>query len=130
MKIKLVMKRTHLDSDEKMLLHNGEALLKKQQDVMHIEYMEDGCNKVNVKASNDGLSLIREAQHRSELVFVPNKKTVGKVISEYGVLPIELFTHKYIRNHNMIMLEYDVMVEGEVCDRFRMIWNMKEDIRA
>lgn len=130
MKVKLTLKRTHLYLDEKLILHNGEAFLKKEDGVMHIEYVEEHDVNVEVKASEDELSILRNGEHRSELVFIPNQKTVGKIISEYGVLPLEIYTRKYIRNHNVIALEYDIIHDDDIVDGFRMIWNMKEDIRA
>ena len=130
MKVKLILKRTHLYLDEKLILHNGEAFLKKEDNIMYIEYVEEDDVKVEVKASEDELSILRNGEHRSELVFIPNKKTIGKIISEYGVLPLEIYTRKYIRNHNVVALEYDIIHDDDVDDSFRMIWNMKEDIRA
>ena len=130
MKVKLILKRTHLYLDEKLILHNGEAFLKKEDNIMYIEYVEEDDVKVEVKASEDELSILRNGEHRSELVFIPNKKTIGKIISEYGVLPLEIYTRKYIRNHNVVALEYDIIHDDDVVDSFRMIWNMKEDIRA
>ena len=130
MKIKLIQKRTDLSFDERLIVHNGEAFLKKDNKTMYIEYVDNDGAKVEVMAEEDKLSITRGGENRSELVYIPKQKTDGKIISEYGVLPIELYTHKYIMNHNVISIEYDIVISGEITDRFRMIWNIKEDLGA
>lgn len=130
MKKILAVKQKHLYTDEKNLMYQGEASYRVVDDTMYIEYKEQVTKAdVCVKASKQQVCIIRSGELQSELWFVPKEKTSGKLLSEFGLIEIEIYTHKYIRKDNVIALEYDILVEREVTDGYRVIWNIKEDMK-
>lgn len=100
-----------------------------KEDILILEYVEKSTNaKVVVHASDEHMTIKREGDAITNLSFHAKQKTSGSVLSEFGTVEIEIFTHKYIKRENIIAIEYDILAGGEVTDGFRIIWTIKEDI--
>lgn len=127
MKKHVTLKQTHLGTKQKNILFKGYLELLPEQDNISFHYIEsDQTTVVEVRAEQDSFYLKRSGEMITELCFRENEKTRGTIRSEYGTIELTLFTHKYIQKDNIIAIEYDVMVNGEVSDSFRFLCTMKE----
>ncbi len=129
MKKLVEVKQTQLDSKTRNILFCGYLEIPTVMDEITLEYLEnDKETKVKLVANSDTLSIYREGEMITNLTFQENKKTDGSIESEYGTIPMVIFTHKYIKKENIIVVEYDVLVNDEVVESFRLICTMKEGL--
>ena len=124
------VKQKHLYTNERNVMFDGYAIYYKEHEEMRLEYKEeDGHTKVSVCAADSSLKIERTSKEMcTSLSFLPNKTTKGFVRSEFGTIDLQVYTHKYIRKDSIIAIEYDILIEGEVSDGYRIIWNVKEDM--
>ena len=128
MKKHLIVKQKDRYTDEKNLMFDGYVDFMKKGSLISIEYVEkDQTTTVKVKADDDELQLERKGEIQTQLLFRHKETTIGSVLSEFGTIELGIYTHKYIRNDNIIALEYDILSEGEVTDGYRILWILKED---
>lgn len=128
MKKHLIVKQKDRYTDEKNLMFDGYVDFMKKGSLISIEYVEkDQTTTVKVKADDDELQLERKGEIQTQLLFRHKETTIGSVLSEFGTIELEIYTHKYIRKDNIIALEYDILSEGEVTDGYRILWILKED---
>ena len=125
-----MVKQTHLYTNEKHIMFHGVGEMDVQGDNISLSYIErDGISKVRVNATFDTLCIERDAELKSRLPFKSKEKTMGTILSEFGEIDIEIYTHKYIFNKDTIAVEYDIVQGDEVIDGYRIIWNMKEEVK-
>lgn len=128
MKKYLTAKQTHRFTKEKNLMFQGHADYEKKGSVLTIHYKEkDQRTNVTVTIQDDVLQIERHGELLTRLEFRPLEKTKGSVLSEFGTIDLEIYTHKYIRKEHTIALEYDILTGGEVTDGYRILWITKED---
>lgn len=128
MKKYLTVKQTNRYTKEKNLMFQGHAMYEKKGTALAISYMErDQKTNVAITIQDDELAIIRQGELMTTLVFRALETTKGSVLSEFGTIDLEIYTHKYIRKDNNIALEYDILSGGEVTDGYRILWMTKED---
>lgn len=128
MKKHLTVKQKHRYTNEKNLMFEGHVDFVKKGSLMSIAYVEkDQSASVNISADDVELRLERKGEVHTNLCFRHKETTVGSVLSEFGTIDLEIYTHKYIRKDNIIALEYDILSGGEVTDGYRILWILKED---
>lgn len=128
MKKYLKVKQKHRYTNEKNVMFEGHGRFEKKGSVIHISYVEnDQKTTVKVSANEEELHLVREGEFQTDLHFRHKQKTQGSVLSEFGTITLEIYTHKYIRKENVIALEYDILSGGEVTDGYRILWIVKEE---
>ncbi len=129
MKRLLEVKQTQLEAKIRNILFRGYVEVPIIVDEITLKYLEnDGITTVHLKADQHGLSIRRSGEMITSLVFQENKKTKGSVESKYGTISFDVFTHKYIKKENIIAVEYDILVNDEITDSFRLICTLKEGL--
>lgn len=117
-----------LTTKEKTVLYQGMIETQQSGAGQRFTYNEKGTNAyVEVLAKETDLFIKRSSDVESTHCFRPFEETKGKIMSEFGLVEFELYTHKYIQSENIIFIEYDVMQNHEIIDRIRIVWEMKED---
>lgn len=126
------VKQKHLYNGQRKLMYEGQVAFYKEEEGSRICYMEkDGEASVELWAGCSELKLVRKSAGLvTTLLFDPCRTTAGSVLSEFGVIDLEICTHKYIKKDNIIAIEYDVLTNGEVSDGYRIIWNLKEELMS
>lgn len=119
--------QTDLQTKRKATLAKGRAVLWEQGLQCSISYRESDGTQVALEVAENSLKVKRLGEATSELTFIANQKTQGKVSSEYGDFYIEIVTHKYLHNDKFIVVEYDVMNEDVVLERFRFVWKVRRE---
>ena len=127
MKKYLTVKQTHRYTNEKNLMFQGHANYEQKAYGLCISYKEDEQTSVTVMIQDDEISIKREGEFITSLMFRNLEKTQGSVLSEFGTIDLEIYTHKYIRKENIVALEYDILSGGNVTDGYRILWITKED---
>lgn len=128
MKKYVIVKQKHLYTNERNLMFEGYAGFSKNESCITLEYIEkDQKTKVCVIASDDELQIKRNGEIVTHLYFTHKEKTMGTIMSEFGMIEIDIFTHKYIKKENIIAIEYDILSGNEMSDGYRIIWTIKED---
>lgn len=130
MKKKLTVKQKHLYTQQSKILYSGTMDLYKKDNHARISYIEDGnACKVMLDSDENMLNLERiSTDIHTRLSFINKEYTSGSIESAYGVIDVQIYTHKYIRKDDVIALEYDILINGEVTDGYRIIWNYREGI--
>lgn len=129
MKRLLEVKQTQLETKIRNILFRGYVEVPIIMDEITLEYLEnDGKTKVHLVADQNVMSIHRSGEMITSLVFQENEKTKGSIESEYGMISLDIFTHKYIKKENIIAVEYDVLVNDEITDSFRLICTLKEGL--
>lgn len=128
MKKHIVVKQKHLYTEERNLMFEGQAFFSNSDGCLRLSYTEHGSNTmVSVEAEEGELRIKRDGEIITRLTFQHQKQTTGSILSEFGMIDIGVFTHKYIKRENIIAIEYDVLSGGEVTDGYRILWILKED---
>lgn len=123
-----VVKQKHLYNGQKNIMYKGHVDCLIKDLCTSLSYKEyDGCTEVQVQASDDELRIERKGDMVSKFHYIAGKKTKGSIMTEFGMIEIELYTHKYIKKENIIAVEYDVLQQDDVIEGYRIIWNLKED---
>ena len=109
-------------------MYKGKVHFSNENSCTIIQYKEYDTNAdVQICASENELSIHRTSELVSHLRFVLKEKTINKLLSEFGTIEIMVYTHKYIKKENIIAVEYDTMQGDQVLDRYRIIWDIKEE---
>ena len=127
MKKYVTVKQKHRLTKERNLLFQGSADIDKDAHCLCIKYMEQVSHThVDIYAYEQELKLCRIGEAKTRLHFITGKKTLCSIESEYGVIDLHIYTHKYIRKDNVIAIEYDIVHDDVVTDGFYIIWNIEE----
>lgn len=125
----VTVKQSDLITNEKNILYKGYIELLNTMDGITLEYLEnDKSTKVRITFDDEQMHLLRQGDMITDLCFREHEKTKGSITSSYGVMDLEVYTHKYIRKDSIIAIEYDILTNDEVVSKFRMICMLKEDI--
>lgn len=127
MNIWIEVSQTDLQTQHKTILADTQAVLLEDGSQSSISYCELDGTQVALEIKENILRVKRLGEAVSELKFVANQKTKGKVSSEFGDFYIEIVTHKYLHNDKFIVVEYDVMNKDVVLERFRFIWKVRRE---
>lgn len=128
MKKHVIVKQKNLYSNEKNIMYDGLVSYNNIDAEINLRYIEFHTNaQVEIKAKDGAFYIQRKAEVTSQLCFIPNRKTTNSILSEFGIIEIEIFTHKYIKRENIIAIEYDILQGDEVLEGFRIIWDIKEE---
>ncbi len=127
MKKYVVVRQKHRFTKERKIMFQGSADVHKEVHHMRLEYMEsDTYTRICIHAYAQELKLYRVGEVKTNLHFIAGKKTFGSIESEYGIIGLQVYTHKYIKKDNVIALEYDIVHDDVVTDSFYIIWDIKE----
>lgn len=129
MKKSLIVRQSDKTSGHEHIMAEGLAEVEIIDGQTHVAYRENDEAKtaVNLVVNNENLILKREGEVQTELHFTAGKRSIGIIKSEYGSFEIELYTHKYIWNGDIIALEYDILSGNDVSDSFRVIWKLRRN---
>lgn len=82
--------------------------------------------KVKMSVTSKECLIQRIAESQSKLHLMEKKKTQGVVKSIYGEFEIELYTHIFHYNDKIIAIEYDVLNDSQVIERYRLMVKIKK----
>lgn len=130
MEKKLKVKQQHRYTQQRQLLYDGKAEFHRDGNHVRISYKEDDSgSNVLLDADEKMLELERIGTDiHTKLTFMNKERSKGSIVSEYGTIELEVHTYKYIKKENVIALEYDILVDGEVTDGYRIIWSLQEGL--
>ncbi|MGL5979126.1 MAG: DUF1934 domain-containing protein [Erysipelotrichaceae bacterium] len=130
MKKFITVKQKNLDTNETNVLYEGIANIEKTGDTTSFAYVEQEQEvRVVIEAKIDQLRLQRQGELSSNLLFVAHKTTSNELASVYGVLHVDIYTHEYIHTQEQIVVDYDVLSNGETTDSFQILITI-EEVRA
>lgn len=129
MKKYVTVKQTNLYTKEKHVMYKGFVQYCEQLGSISMEYKEANQDViVCIQAQEDALYITRKGEVETYLKLMPKEQTTGSIHSEFGILELDLYMHKYIKEKNIIAIEYDVLNGDEVSDGFRIMWVVKEEM--
>lgn len=128
MKTMMTMKQKNLSTQEEFLLYEGICDLEQKENEFWFSYHECAPfnGNVEIKGSKKSCMIVRHAENQSTLSFAEKKQTKGTISSEYGDFEVDFFTHHYIYTGEIFALEYDVMDQQKVIEKFRMMARFKK----
>ncbi|MDF9824313.1 uncharacterized beta-barrel protein YwiB (DUF1934 family) [Breznakia sp. PF5-3] len=124
---KLHVKHRHRYNNEEAVLYNGEVTFNIYDDYEELLYKENDGAKVKVHLYEDHMKIIRNGEIISNLKFVVDKKTKNILMTPYGDLEIEIYTYEYHKEHDKIIVEYDVLSSSEEKDGYRIEFSIEEE---
>ncbi|MGX8832983.1 DUF1934 domain-containing protein [Amedibacillus sp. YH-ame6] len=125
-----IVKQKNLNTQDKSIMYKGTINYVHTNSCTSLSYLEyDDSAEVNVEASENMLIIRRKSDVSSELCFVCNELTQGTLMTEFGIIEIEINTHKYIRKDKTIAIEYDILQNGMILESYRIIWDIKEETK-
>lgn len=128
MKKYVIVKQKHLYTKDRNVMFEGYAGFSKNESCTTLEYIEkDQQTEVCIIANDNELQIKRSGEIVTQLQFCCDKKTTGSIMSEFGMIEFDIFTHKYIKKENIIAIEYDISNGNERTDGYHIIWTIKED---
>ncbi|MEF9962274.1 MAG: DUF1934 domain-containing protein [Erysipelotrichaceae bacterium] len=127
MKKLISVKQKHRYTKETNLMYRGlsEYENRRNEIILHYKETSSGAH-VELSAKNEEMLLTRKSDSITSLRFIEGKTTKGSVSNEYGELSVDIYTHKYRKYENVIVVEYDVVNNNEVSDGYRILWKMKD----
>lgn len=121
------VKQKHRYTKESYFMFQGLSEYENNLNEISLHYIENnGGAHIDMRAKSDELLLIRTADSITSLNFVEGKKTQGSVSNKYGVINIDIYTHKYRKYEKVVMVEYDIVNDNEVSDGFQILWKIKD----
>lgn len=128
MKQRLIVKQKNKQTQEEVILADCLVNVEESEKECCFTYQEKKPlnGTVCVKMSETELTINRNGESQSSLVFRPKEKTIGRVESIYGVMELELYTHVLGRLKDAIALDYDVCSQGEVLESYRFVFRFSK----
>lgn len=93
----------------KEILYSGYATFHLEEDYECLQYKELDGTKVVMKLFDEQFQLQRFSETTTHLTMISNQKTKNEIVSEYGNIEIEIYTFAYSKNHDKIIVEYDIL---------------------
>lgn len=124
---KIKVKHRQRYNHEEAELYKGHVEYAIFDDHEEYQYREKDGAKVRVCLFPDYMSITRNGEILSNLVFRKGKITKNILKSSYGDIEIELFTYAYQREHDKIIVEYDILSSSEGRDGYRIEFVMEEE---
>lgn len=106
--------QNHRYDKTKKILYKGISKAIVGSDYYQINYTEMDGTSVTLKFFETHVEINREGEVRSNLLFITNKVTRNQIHNEYGVIEIEVYTYAYNKNHDKIIVEYDILSSEEL----------------
>ncbi|MFV0381629.1 MAG: DUF1934 family protein [Breznakia sp.] len=123
---KALIRHQHLYTKEASILYEGDLVYNIYDDYEEFLYQDEENARVQVLLYEDSICIIRQGEVQSTLTFEAKKTTKNCIKSVYGDMSINIYTHFYHRNKNIIELVYDVSDAAEK-EGFHIIFELKED---
>lgn len=128
MKQILTVKQKNLDTQEEVLLCEEAVDVMIQDGEVQFTYHEKEpfCGTISCRFTSNGCTIDRQAEGiHSKLRFDVHRKTKGTISSIYGDIDMELVTQRYIRQENIIFLEYYTSQQSSKLDSFRFVFRLR-----
>lgn len=123
----ILMTSTQLEDKQKSILFDGICDVNISEDALTFTYLEKKQSiKVTIKASVDTFEIERKGELSSFILLKTNELTKGYMDCEFGKIDLNFMMRKYFFLPHLIIVEYDVIVDGEVQNSLRIICKIKE----
>ena len=76
--------------------------------------------QVKISLSPEKITIIRQGQTKSLQTYSLNERTQSHIVTEYGKIAYEAFTHYLYYEDQRIDLKYDLLFDGMVQGQFKM----------
>lgn len=117
----------NLNTQAESILFEGIGSYEKKGDIITLKYVEMDTNvDVEVDAKPHELVLRRFGELQSNLFFVEHKTTSNEINSQYGIVKVDLYTYRYVYNDTHLLVDYDVLSNGETTDSFQISFQIEE----
>ncbi|MGL5541155.1 MAG: DUF1934 family protein [Erysipelotrichaceae bacterium] len=121
------IQQANITTNEVHVLYEGICEYVQDDNQMSLHYIEHESEiAVKVVATHQGLSIQREGELKSDLVFVAHKTTKNTIGSPYGIVSVDLYTHEYLLDKGHVLVDYDVLSNNEVTDSFQIEFIIEE----
>ena len=122
------VKQKNLNTKDGYMMYKGPITYANTNECTSMSYIESDSNaEVTIEASEKELLIKRKSDVTSSLHFKCNEETIGTLITEFGMIHIEIRTHKYIRKEKAIAVEYDILQNGMILESYRIIGDIKDE---
>ena len=128
MKVNVQVKQKNLQTNEENTLCDQICDVALNDDSYSFSYNEKRPLNgfVTMNGNTHGCTITRKAEGTIHLNLQHQKQTKGMVESIYGILEIDLFTHRYLKKDNVVAVEYDILNGREVLESYRLMIKMKK----
>lgn len=112
------------------VIHLGKAYLSQFSDgillVYHESASDDNC-KVTLEINDEIITCLRQGESVTTCAWQLLAPTSISVNSAYGQHRFNVMTHRVVISQQLILVDYDLMVDADVIDRIEMKWEIKEE---
>lgn len=122
--------QVNVNTDEEIILYEGICSYLVKDDEIQINYSEVESNiTVQINANSQSLSLQRDGELQTNLLFIEHKTTSNQVVSPYGLVEVTIYTYRYIYEEDVLSVDYDIVNNEETTDSYQIIFQI-EEVRA
>jgi uncharacterized beta-barrel protein YwiB (DUF1934 family) len=123
--------RKSVSDGKSEVIHLGKAYLSQFSDGISLVYHEsakdENC-RVTLEVNDQIITCLRQGESVTSCTWQHLTPTSISIKSPYGQHVFNVLTHRVNIEKELILVEYELMVDADVIDRIEMKWEIKEDI--
>lgn len=123
--------RKSVSDGKSEVIHLGKAYLSQFSDgfslVYHESANEENC-KVTLEVSDEIITCLRQGEAVTMCTWQNLVPTSISIKSAFGQHLFNVMTHKVVIQRELILVDYELLVDKDVIDRIEMKWEIKEEI--
>jgi uncharacterized beta-barrel protein YwiB (DUF1934 family) len=123
--------RKSVSDGKSEVIHLGKAYLSQFSDGISLVYHEsandENC-RVTLEVNDQIITCLRQGESVTSCTWQHLTPTSISIKSPYGQHVFNVLTHRVNIENELILVEYELMVDADVIDRIEMKWEIKEDI--
>ncbi len=123
--------RKSVSDGKSEVIHLGKAYLTQFSDgislVYHESANEENC-KVTLEVNEKIITCLRQGESVTSCTWQHLTPTSISIKTSFGQHLFNVVTHQVIIEKELILVDYELMVDTDVIDRIEMKWEIKEDI--
>jgi uncharacterized beta-barrel protein YwiB (DUF1934 family) len=123
--------RKSVSDGKSEVIHLGKAYLTQFSDGISLLYHESASGedcKVTLEVNDQIITCLRQGESVTSCMWQHLTPTSISIKSTLGRHIFNVMTHRVIIERELILVEYELMVDADVIDRIEMKWEIKEDI--
>lgn len=123
--------RKSVSDGKSEVIHLGKAYLTQFSDGISLVYHEsanhENC-RVTLEVNEQTITCLRQGESVTVCTWQHLTPTSISIKSSFGHHLFNVMSHRVIIERELILVDYELMVDSDVIDRIEMKWEIKEDI--
>jgi uncharacterized beta-barrel protein YwiB (DUF1934 family) len=123
--------RKSVNDGKSEVIHLGKAYFSQFSDgislVYHESANEENC-KVTLEVNDEIITCLRQGESVTMCTWQNLVPTSISIKSSFGQHLFNVMTHQVVIEKELILVDYELLVDKDVIDRIEMKWEIKEDI--